>query len=140
MLYKLFIVQWNSEVKGDWTTEAKMNMFEFALPQTLEFIGSKSKNVFKNLIKKKAREFEFRRLLEIKNCKSKLKNITYAEFKLQEYLELKTMTASMAKALFKFRVCMAPLEKITEGGIKLCSAPSASYTQMDKTKVLTVNK
>ena len=75
MLYKFFIVQWNTEVKDDWTKEAKKNMLEFGQPQTLEFVGSKSKNVFKNLIKKKTREFEFKSMLEIKNCKSKLKNI-----------------------------------------------------------------
>ena len=43
MLYKFFIVQWNTEVKYDWTTEAKKNTLEFGLPQTLEFVGSKSK-------------------------------------------------------------------------------------------------
>ena len=37
-----------------------------------------------------------------------MKKLKYVDFQMQEYLELKDMNASQAKALYKFRVRMAP--------------------------------
>ena len=65
MLYKLFQTQWHNEVKNDWTSEAKKNLNEFGIPQNLDFLKSKSKASFQNLVKKKAREYEFKSLLEL---------------------------------------------------------------------------
>ena len=78
-----------------------------------------------DLIKKKAREFEFNRLLNLKLTRaiSKMKNVNYSEFKMQEYLELKTMTASQAKAWFKFRVRMAPFGENFRGGENTVPCP-----------------
>ena len=68
------------------------------------------------MTKKKAKEFEFKRLLEIKSTKSKLKDLKYSELKLQDYLMLKSMNVAQAKALFKFRVRMAPFGENFKGG------------------------
>ena len=96
--------------------EVRKNLTDFGIPQDLQYLKTKSKLGFKNLVKKKAREFEFKRLLNIKSSKSKLRSIQYSEFKMQKYLELKTMTASKAKILFKFRVRMAPFGENFRGG------------------------
>ena len=45
-----------------------------------------------------------------------MKNLFYSELKLQDYLCLKTMNACQAKALFKFRVRMAPFGENFRGG------------------------
>ena len=65
------------------------------------------------------------RLVKLKKSKnvSKMKNLCYIELKMQEYLELKDMTASQAKALFKFRIRMAPLGENCRGGAKTVLCP-----------------
>ena len=84
-----------------------------------------SENVFKNLVKKQAREYEFDRFMEIKEtkCKSKMKNLVYTSLKIQDYLLLKNMNPSQAKALFKFRVRMAQIGENLRGDNKWLFAP-----------------
>jgi hypothetical protein len=118
MLSKFFKAQWDSPIKSDWTIEVKNNLTELGLPTNMDVIKRMSKNSFSNLVKKHAKEFEFRRFLVIKEtkAKSKMKNLFYSELKLQDYLCLKTMNACQAKALFKFRVRMAPFGENFRGG------------------------
>ena len=82
-----------------------------------------SKNAFKTLVKKHAKRSEFLRLLKIKESKSKMKNLLYSEFKLQDYLLLKNMNTCQAKALFKFRVRMAPFGQNFKGGQVMAICP-----------------
>ena len=114
MLSKFFFAQLENPVKGDWTIEVQANLEELGLPTNLCEIKNMSKNVFKNLVKKKAKEFEFQRFLEIKEtkCKSKMKNLHYTSFKMQDYLQLKNMNPSQAKAMLKF---INPSERSSEG-------------------------
>ena len=123
MLYKFFIAQWEQSTVDDWSHEVRKNLADFEIPDDLEWIKSKSKQVFSNLVKKKAKEYELGRLLKIKNTKSKMKNLVYVELKMQEYLELKNMTASQAKAFFKFRIRMAPFGENFRGGEKTIICP-----------------
>ena len=118
MLSKFFWAQWEYPVKSDWTLEVKNNLIEFGLPTSLDKIQSMSKNSFKSLVKKHAKDFEFKRFLNIKKtkAKSKMKNLFYSELKLQDYLCLKNMNACQAKALYKFRVRMAPFGENFRGG------------------------
>ena len=118
MLSEFFFAQWANPVKLDWTTEVKENLIELGLPTNLEVIKSMSKYAFTKLVKKHAKEYEFDRFLEIKGtkAKSKMKDLFYNELKLQDYLLLKEMNASQAKALFKFRVRMAPFGQNFKGG------------------------
>ena len=45
-----------------------------------------------------------------------MKNLFYPEFKMQDYLLLKDMNTSQAKAMFNFRVRMAPFRENFRGG------------------------
>ena len=65
--------QWQNEAKNDWTMEVKKNLIEFGIPQDSEFLKSKSSYTFQNLVKKKGREFKFKRLLKVKITKLKSK-------------------------------------------------------------------
>ena len=116
MLSKFFQAQRYSPVKSDWTTNAKQNLEEFGITTNIEEIVKMLKTKFKNLIKKKSHDYEFKRLMEIKSRKSKLKDIRYNELKIQDYLLLEIMNASQAKAIFKFRVRMAPFGENYRGG------------------------
>ena len=63
--------------------------------------------------------------MEIKEtkCKSKMKNLVYTSLKIQDYLLLKNMNPSQAKALFKFRVRMAPFGENFRGGQQVVVCP-----------------
>ena len=80
---------------------------------------------FKSLVKKRAKLFELSKLLELKELRanSKMKNLTYTELKIQDYLLLKTMNISEAKSLFKFRLRMAPFGENFRGGQKTVLCP-----------------
>ena len=84
-----------------------------------------SKIAFKKLVKKHAKDFEFQRFMDIKGtkAKSKMKNLMYTELKMQDYLLLKNMNASQAKAMFKFRVRMAPFGENFRGNSHLSPLP-----------------
>ena len=125
MLSKFFHAQWENPVKSDWVLDVKENLEEFQLPSRLEDIEALSTFQFKSLVKKRARKFELRRLLEIKEVKSKskMKNLNYSDLKLQDYLLLKTNNISEAKALFKFRLRMAPFGENFRGGQKTIPCP-----------------
>ena len=118
MLSQFFYAQWVNPVKSDWATEVRENLVELGLPTSLSVIKAMSKNAFKNLVKKHAKNFEFQRFLDIKSvkAKSKMKYLFYSEFKMQDYLLLKDMNTSQAKAMFKFRVRMAPFGENFRGG------------------------
>ena len=124
MLYTFFIAQWHKPVKSDWTEEVKCNLSEFDLPTELQILEQMSKNQLKKWVKKKVKWFEFHSLLELKMSRSKLKNLKYTELKMQEYLTLKTMDATEAKSMFKFRVRMAPFGEKYKGGQTLVMCPS----------------
>ena len=116
MLAKFFLAQWDNPGTSDWTVEVRENLHELGLPTNLEVIKKMSKNVFKNLVKKHAKEFELKRFLQIKVSKSKMKNLLYPELKIQDYFLLTNMNTSEAKAMFKFRVRMAPFGENFKGG------------------------
>ena len=52
-----------------------------------------------------------------------MKNLTYNELRMQDYLLLNTMNSSEAKSLFKFRLRMAPFGENFRGGQKSVYCP-----------------
>ena len=57
MLYRFSITQHNFPCKGDWSEIVKKDLEDFDINNSFHFIKSKSKGVFKKLIKQKSREF-----------------------------------------------------------------------------------
>ena len=77
MLAKFFHCQWLDRNRHDWATQIRTDLEDFCLPVDLDLIKIKSEFSWKKLVKKKSKEFEFKRLKEIKDTKnkSKLKNL-----------------------------------------------------------------
>ena len=123
MLSKFFHAQWENPVQSDWVLNVQENLLEFDLPDRLEHIKTMSAYQFKTLVKKRAKQYEFQKLLELKMSKSKMKNLTYTEWKMQDYLSLKKMNTSEAKSLFKFQLRMAPFGENFRGGQKVIICP-----------------
>ena len=107
MLSKFFYCQWYEGAKDDWTTQVKSDLAELGLPSNLATIRSKSTFSWKNLVKKKAKEYELEKLLEIKETKnkSKMKELRYKKLEMQTYLS--ELEVKIAKNLFRYRVKMA---------------------------------
>ena len=72
----------------------------------LEQISKLSKNSFKQMVKKKALNFTFSRLLSRKLEHSKMSNLVYSEFGLQSYFRFQNFTVTEIRTLFMFRVRM----------------------------------
>ena len=85
-------------------------------------IEKKTKLTWKNLVKRKIKEFEFKELIEIKETRnqSKLEKLNYKELNQQEYLN--NLNVVQLKEIFRFRTRMAKFsENFKEGGqVKLC--------------------
>ena len=75
MIYKFFKCQWDQPVHLDWTEQAKSDLSDLDFPVSLEFLRSKSKNVFQKLVKEKIKNYAFCELLQGK--RSKLENLNY---------------------------------------------------------------
>ena len=72
MLSKFFFAQWENSGTKDWTLEVRKNLIELGLPTDLDLIKKMSKNALKKLVKKHAKNYEFMRLLKIKENKLSL--------------------------------------------------------------------
>ena len=101
MLSKFFHAQWENPVKFDWVLDVKQNLEEFELPSSLEAIQAMSTFQFKSLVKKRVKQYELAKLLELKEEKanSKMRNLTYLELKIQDYLLLKAINIKQSHCL-----------------------------------------
>ena len=120
MLSKFFYAQWHNEVKNDWTKQAKLDLEDLQIPEDIEYIKSKSKDSFKNLVKVKALELALNELNLVKEKHSKMQNLFYTKLELKKYLQ--NMAPEDAKLIFAHRVRMAQYSENFRGqaGPKLC--------------------
>ena len=114
MLYKFFKCQWDHPSQRDWTVQVRSDMRKIGLPESLEFVTSKSEKVFKEIVKREIKTFEFSNLMQER--KSKTINLKYSHLKMQEYLLLNNMNKNEAIILFKFRTRMAPFGENYKAG------------------------
>ena len=103
MLYKFCNAQWKHPTSQDWTEQVKIDLEDFNIPIDLEFIKSKSKYSFINLVKIKAREYAFDKFMMKKLEHSKLDNLIYSKLEIQQYLKSNQFTVAQARSIFSFR-------------------------------------
>ena len=123
MLSRFFYCQWLESNPTDWTMQVRKDLADFNLPEDLQIIGDKTLFSWKNLVKKKAKEFELRNMKNIKETKnkSKMSNLNYEKFERQEYFT--TLQVKHVKTLFRFRTRMAPFEGNFKGQGPVDSCP-----------------
>ena len=63
----------------DWTAQVKLDLEDLQIPEDLEYIKSKSKDSFKNLVKMKSLEFALNELNLKKEKHSKMQNLSYTK-------------------------------------------------------------
>ena len=108
MLYRFFMAQWKYPCKQDWTELVRKDLEDFGIPADLSMIKSKSANCFKTLVRKRAKDFSFEKLLKMKTKHLKLQNLDYMKLQMQEYFTESRFTVEEIRIIFGFRTRMAP--------------------------------
>ena len=81
-------------------------------------IKSKSEGQFKEIVRAKAREYEFSCLMKMKSKhESKMGLLNYSKLCMQDYLKLENFDKKMAQTVFRYRVRMANYGKKFQGTI-----------------------
>ena len=107
MLGSFFVTQCNFPCKGDWSEIVKQDLEDLELPRIFDTIRSQSKDSLKNLVKKKTYEYAYKKLKCMQDKHSKMKNLQYRAFKIQNYFYRTDITNDQKKIIFKFRTRMA---------------------------------
>ena len=107
MLLSFFLAQLRTPSKGDWTQTVMQDLKDFQMNFSIDFFKNTSKEKIKKLVKQKATEFSFGKLMENKKRYSKLKDLTYSAFQLQSYLKDGKTSVEEKINAFKFRTKMA---------------------------------
>ena len=68
MLYTFFITQWLNPTRGDWVLQVREDLKDLEIPCSFDFIRSKTKIAFKNLVKSKVKTHALK-LLKLKQQK-----------------------------------------------------------------------
>ena len=123
LVKRVFKIQWNSPLQGDWVHLVKTDLFDFDLPCDLIWVSSITKGAFKRIVKKKAETFTLRTLLCKKERYSKLSDLTYYELSMQKYLMNEDISFNEKKIIFKFRSKMADFGNNFKGGRKFTVCP-----------------
>ena len=135
MLSRFFMAQWKYPCSGDWTQQVRRDLAEFEIPEDLNYLRSKSAQSFKTMVKKKAREISFTKLMTKKTTLSKLSDTIYTSLEIQSYLKLDKFSVYEARTVFSFQTRMAPFrnnfKNLKETVCHLCS------THTDDQKTLT---
>ena len=108
MLFEFFSTQWKYPTnKQDWTELVKGDLSDFGIPVDLDFIKSKTKFGFKNLVKIKSKEYAWKKFMSVKIDHSKMDNLWYSDLKMQDYLKSNKFTTEESRTIFSFRTRMA---------------------------------
>ena len=118
MIFKFFSTQWKYPTnKQDWTELVRGDLEDFEIPADLEFIRSKSVFSFKNLVKKKSKDYAWKKFMRKKLTHSKMDDLWYSDLKIQAYLESDKFSVEQVRTIFRFRTRMAKFgENFQNGG------------------------
>ena len=83
---------------------------------SFDFIKSKSKGVFKKLVKQRTRDYALNELKSMQQKHSKMKNLQYEDIQVQDYLTRCDINTEQKKLIFKYRTRMAEFGENYRGG------------------------
>jgi hypothetical protein len=124
MLSQFFKTQWKYPTNHkDWTELVKQDLVDFGLEIDLDFIKSKSNFAITNLVKRKSKEYAWKKMMEAKFGHSKMDNLWYPELKMQDYLKSNKFTILEVRTIFSFRTRMANFGENFKNGRKQVPCP-----------------
>ena len=116
MLRQFFQTQWDNPVRGDWTETVRNDIKEFGFTENFNWYQSKTKETFKNIVKQKSKEITLELLTAKKETHSKMENLNYIEFGIQEYFKNPAVSRTQAKLVFMYRTRMLQFGENYRGG------------------------
>ena len=141
MLYKFFETQYKYPCKDDWTLQVAQDLKDFGIPESFEFMRSKSANSFKRLVKIKSKEYALEYLLRLKADHRKLDDLVYTGLKMQSYLKSEEIPVLEAKNLFKYRTRSAHFkanygDRYENKGCPLCTVQLDTQTHSVQCEIM----
>ena len=82
-------------------------MIEFGIREVIAWMKTKSKESFRSIVRKKAKELAVNTLKQVKESHTKMDNLDYNDLEMQQYLKDERIKVNQARALFRFRTRMA---------------------------------
>ena len=110
LMLKFFKAQQENPSLGDWSRQVEEDLDENGLNISMEEIRNLSQDSFRKKVKKSIYEAAFKWLNEERATKSKILNIQYSKFELQEYLQGNALETREKKFLFQLRTRMIDLK------------------------------
>ena len=86
LIVRFFRAQLRNPSTGDWTEIVKNDLKDFQINETFEEISKYSKMAFKRKVAFACKKFTFNKLLKVKEGHQKGENVSYNQFKIQNYL------------------------------------------------------
>ena len=136
MLSRFFWAQWKNPVRGDWTETVKKDLQDLEMNVDLDQIRKIKKEPFKSLVKKACRKAAFNFLIGKKNEHSKMRNLTYTNLSMQDYLTSSKIHPGKAKILFLARVRMLRVSNNYRQSNADLNCPVCSASEIDEPKYL----
>ena len=106
LVKRVFKAQKNTPTTGDFIKLVQKDLEIIGLEYDEALFCLKTKSELKAIIKKKIRDAAFEELKLVQEQHTKVKDITYKEFKIQPYMVSNKFSTSMVKVLFDMRSSM----------------------------------
>ena len=136
LLFKFFKAQLDNPVKGDWSEQVLFDLEEINLQLSFEEIKRLSKETFRMKLKKAIDKAALKWLIEEKEKKSKVKNLSYEHLKMQSYLIGSEMETREKKFLFQMRCRMIDVKSNFKNNHSDLSCPLCDIKEDDQKHVL----
>ena len=136
LVKRVYVAQRNNPTKGDFIELVKQDLNDIGEDFDEEKIRCQTKTIFKAHIKNKIKEAVFTKLKDTKKTHSKIRDITYDQFKIQPYLNSFSLTTEMTKILFNMRSAMTRnfkcnFSSMFKGDLR-CSLKCSNLDQLDQ--------
>ena len=116
-------MQWFNPDKGDWCELVKEDLEDFGIHNDFDYIKSIKENTFKIMVKNKANNHALNNLNAMKGGRSKMKNLSYTQIKMQTYMKSDNISMKEALNLFMFRTRMAEFGENYRSGMDITLCP-----------------
>ena len=128
IMFKVFEKQCEIRTKKDWVTTILNDLEELNMKVNFVDIQEMSKEKWKSIVKQNIKEHTFRKLMERKENHSKIKDLVYSKFEMQDYLKpgSQIITRKEIEFIFKLRSKMVNIKANYKGSQKTITCSSCN--------------
>ena len=133
---RFFHAQLSNPVDGDWTKQVQKDLQDIDMNLSMNDIKSLSEDCLRTKVKNAISKAAFKWLTSEKLKKTKVMNISYEKFGIQEYLVSPEMETREKKLLFQMRTRMVDLKANYKNGHADISCPLCGTSEDNQKHVL----